>query len=166
MKILRHTVQFRLQKWGQWTQEPRREFGRSSSPFGKIAEMRENAGIRADGIRYEIIVVDGKSVQCPPDGGMSAECERAGKALSFDLQCREVEEAVASLPDGMRRVIVDTYVVDKLEEPRSQERVADRLKLSRSTVRDALKTAHVRIAARIYGPFMLAELADEEEQAA
>lgn len=168
MIIRKHTLQHRLLQWGQWTQEPRREFGRSSSPFGKIAEMHENAGLHGDGIRYEIIVVDGKSVQCPPDGGMWAECERAGRALSFDLKCREVEEAVACLPDAMRKAIIETYVVARKNDPRPQKEVAKRLKVSRSTVRDALKTAHGRIALRIYGPFQLVadewvDEADEDE---
>lgn len=166
MKITKHTVEYRLMKWGRWTQEPQRHFGRSSSPFGKIAEMQDNAGVRADGIRYEIIEVDGDSVSCPPDGGMWHECERAGKALSFDIQCREVEDAVSRLPEQMRKAVINTYVVDKLEDPRSTHEVARRMRLSQSTVHESLSAAHMRISKSIYGAFMPSPREDEVSEAA
>src|SRR3546814_2837529 len=62
MKVQKHTVQWRLMLWGQWVQEPRTELAQSFSPFGKFAEMQENSNARADGIIYEIIDGDRKSV--------------------------------------------------------------------------------------------------------
>jgi hypothetical protein len=166
MTIRKHTVEYRLMKWGQWTQEPQRHFGRSTSPFGTIAEMQDNAGIHPDGIRYEIIEVNGDSVSCPPDGGMWHEYERAGKALAFDIQCREVEEAVSRLPCQMRKAIIHTYVVGRLDDPRSTHEVARRMNLSQSTVRESLSVAHQRVSRAIYGAFSLAECTREVPEAA
>lgn len=161
MKILRHTVQWRLKQWGDWTLEPRRDWGHSSSPFGKIAEMQENAGIRADGIRYEIIEFDGESISCPPDGGMWAEVERQGKAMAFDIKCREVEQAVSALPQSHRLAVIHTYVVGKKEDPRSSRVVADLMKISHKTVSLLLKEAHKRVADAVYGVFQV--LPSDEE---
>lgn len=156
MKIERHSVQWRLMMWGQWTQEPRREFARSSSPFGRIVEMQDNAGIVPDGIRYEIITVDGEAVSVPPDGGLSEACERAGRSLAHDMRCREVESAVADLPDGMRKAIITVYVVPRREKPRSEREAALRLGVSQQTINEALTKAHARVSRQIYGMFDLA----------
>lgn len=152
MRPKRHTVQFRLWRWGGWVQLPREDIARSSSPFGRIAEERNAAGNQGDGIRYEI--VDG--VSCPPDGGMSRAVEHAGRAISRSIQCREVHEAVSFLPERMRQVTIETYVVARGEDPRSARSVAERMGLDESTVREALKAAHERVSRRIYGPFELA----------
>ncbi|HEY0916525.1 MAG TPA: hypothetical protein VGE22_16750, partial [Solimonas sp.] len=150
MKIERHTVQYRLMKWGQWCQEPAPVLSRCSSPFGRIAEMKENAGIRGDGIVFDLIEVDGEVVSCPPDGGMSAMVERQGRAQAHDIRCREVNEAVLRLPQGMRRIIEQTYQVPHREHPRSARVVAELLKITQQTVQEALKIAHKRISASIY----------------
>lgn len=149
MKIQRHTVQWRLKLWGRWTQEPRPEFTPSSSVFGTIKEMEGNAGIHGDGIRYEII--DG--VSCPPDGGMARAVVRRGRAIAHDIRCRETADAVSRLPDQMRRIVRDTYVVPVREHPRSAREVARRLRLHHSSVQGALDAAHARVARSIYGPF-------------
>ena len=155
MNIQKHTIQERLEKWAQWTQEPRRQFGRSSSPFGKIAEMRENAGIRADGIRYELITVDGVSVSCPPDGGMWSEVERQGRAMAHDMRCREVDQAVADLPTPNRMAIIHTFVVSRREKPRTTRAVGDLMACSHNQVAKLLREAYARICYRVYGPFQV-----------
>jgi len=160
MKIERNTVQYRLMKWGQWCQEPAAVLSRSSSPFGRIAEMQENAGIRGDGIVFELIEVDGEVVSCPPDGGMSAMVEQRGRELAHNIRCRETNEAVQHLPQAMRRAIWETYVVPHRERPRSARVVAGRIGVDESTVRESLKGAHAKISARIYGPF---DFADERQ---
>lgn len=162
MKIERHTVQWRLMEWGRWTQEPRRDFGRSSSPFGKIAEMHDNAGIHADGIRYEIISEGGETFSCPPDGGMSAEVERNAKALAFDIKCREIESAVSELSDAARRVVIATYVVPKRERVRSGRQAADKLGITQQAVHEHLENAHEKVSRRVYGAFHIAAPADLE----
>lgn len=151
VKIPPHSVQSRLEKWGQWVQQPRQITAASSSPFGRIAEERNAAGNHGDGIRYEII--DG--VACPPDGGLAREMERKARAWGHDIRCREVHEAVGQLPDAMRKAITDTYVVPDREDPRSAREVARRLDRDVSTVEEALEKAHKRVARAIFGPFTL-----------
>lgn len=164
MIIQKHTIQHRLKHWGEWSQEPRRDWGRSSSPFGKIAEMHENAGIHADGIRYEILTVDGQSFSCPPDGGMSAEVERQGRAMAHDIRCREVEEAVSNLPQAHRLAIIHTYVVPRREKPRSTRAVSDLMSCSHTQVARLLSEAHERLARRIYGEFEIVAVSDAAEE--
>lgn len=163
MKIPRHTVQHRLMTWGRWVQEPKREFARSSSVFGRIHEMQENAGIYADGIRYELIEVDGDSVMCPPDGGLSREVERRARELAHDIRCRETHAAVSMLPDDLRLTIIHVYVVPVREEPRSMRAAAKRLGVSDKTIGARLKSAHERVAREIYGRFEVVAGSDDEE---
>lgn len=162
MKIERHTVQHRLMCWGRWVQEPRREFAHSSSVFGRIREMQENAGISGDGIRYDLIEVDGDAVMCPPDGGLSRAVERRARELAYDIRCRETHAAVAMLPDGLRSAVIHVYVVPQRERPRSARRAAERLGVSDKTLRKRLDEAHERVALEIYGRFeVLPDDADE-----
>lgn len=164
MNIRKHTIQHRLQQWAQWTQEPRRLFGRSSSPFGKIAEMQENAGVHVEGIRYELITVDGVTVSCPPDGGMWSEVERQGSAMAHDMRCREVESAVADLPLDHRMAIVHTFVVTRREKPRTTRAVGDLMDCSHKHVQKLLREAYVRVSYRVYGPFeVIGNDADDDE---
>jgi hypothetical protein len=149
MKIQKHTIQWRCKLWGIWAQQPRVEYERSSSVFGRIHEEQENAGIHGDGIRFEII--DG--VSCRPDGGMARAVIAKGRAIAHDIRCRETAEAISCLPAQMRNAIVHTYVVPHRESPRGFAEVARRLDIDESTVREYLRVAHERIARRIYGPF-------------
>lgn len=153
MKIEPHTIQSRLKFWGQWRNEPRRYFGRSSSPFARIAEMKENAGIRPEGMAYELISDEDGVFLCKPDGGLSSEVERSGRALAHDMKCREVQQAVLSLPKAMRRTVIAMYVVPKREDVKTAQAVAERLGVSRETVREAMKVAHRKISIAVYGPF-------------
>lgn len=153
MKTKSHSVQSRLKKWGHWVQDRQHLSAASYSPFGKIADERNASGNHGDGIRYEVI--DG--VSCPPDGGLSRELERHARAWGHDIRCREVHQAVASLPPGMRRAIVETYVVSAREDPRSAREVARRLDLHLKTVQESLHAAYRHIEREIFGPFELAE---------
>lgn len=157
MKITPHSVESRLQKWGQWKQEARHIEARSSSPFGRIADERNAAGNHGDGIRYEII----EGTPCPPDGGLAKEYERKAAAWGHDLRCREVNSAVADLPDELRRVIIETYIVPGREDPRSAELVAQRIGSNRKAVSRLRIDAHNRVARAIYGPFEV--VGDEED---
>lgn len=158
MKIEPHSVQARLQKWGRWRQQPRPQLAAWPSIFGRIKDEGGNAGIHGDGIRYEII--DG--VSCPPDGGLSKAYVKAAKATTWDTLCREVDEAVNSLPPRRRLIIETVYIVAPREHPRSQARTAALLELERTTVRESLNLAHAFVADRIFEKFVL--LADEETQ--
>ncbi|MGB1561569.1 MAG: hypothetical protein ACPHN2_08740 [Sinimarinibacterium flocculans] len=150
MKIRPHSVESRLQKWGQWVQEARHVEVRSSSPFGRIADERNAAGNHGEGIRYEII----EGTPCPPDGGLSREYEAKAAAWGYDIRCREVHAAVSELPDDLRRVMIETYIVPPREEPRSAEHVASRVAhLNRKAVSRLRIEAHDRVAQKIYGPF-------------
>lgn len=149
-KITPNSVQSRLEQWGQWVQERRHIEPASSSPFARIREMRENAGI-ADGIRYEII--DG--VACPPDGGMAREVERRARAWAYDIRCRETHTAIADLPDGMRRAVIAVYVVPQREGPRTIRAAAHEAGIPKSTFAELLGAAHTLLSRAIYGPFSL-----------
>ena len=151
MRIERNTVQWRLMLWGRWVTEPRVDDTRTTSPFGRIAEERNAAGNHGDGIRYEII----EGTACPPDGGMAKAVEFRDNVIMHNIRCREVQAAVAWLPEQMRKVVVETYVVPRGCKPRSQRAVADRMNLSQSTVRDALQSAHSKVSVSIYGPYDL-----------
>lgn len=153
LKIERNTIQWRLKLWGRWVQQDKQHFAHYSSVFGRIREMQDNAGIHGDGIRYELIEVDGESVMCPPDGGLSRAVERQAADLLHDIRCRETHAAVSMLPDAMRRTIIAVYVVPAREQPRSARRAAEKLSINHKTVLEALKTAHERVAREVYGPF-------------
>lgn len=155
----RHSVQSRLAKWGRWVQEPRPELSRSRSVFGRIQDDRENAGIHGDGIRYDLVTVDGDTVSCPPDGGMSAAVEWRGKALAHDMRCRETARAVGMLPQALRAALQERFVVPPREKLRSATIVGLRLGITGSAAEKRLERAYDRIARDIYGPFEVVEVA-------
>src|SRR3546814_16316406 len=80
-------------------------------------------------------------------------------------RCKDVNEALGWLPAQMRRTIETTYIVPGKGEPRSLAHVADLMNLSPSTVKEALKAAHKRVAGRLYGPFELIANAEMEATA-
>src|SRR3546814_12703350 len=80
-------------------------------------------------------------------------------------RCKDVNEALGWLTAQMRRTIETTYIVPGKGEPRSIAHVADLMNLSPSTVKEALKAAHKRVAGRIYGPFELIDNAEMEAAA-
>eukprot|EP00456_Euglypha_rotunda_P026519 TRINITY_DN21361_c0_g1_i1.p1 TRINITY_DN21361_c0_g1~~TRINITY_DN21361_c0_g1_i1.p1 ORF type:complete len:182 (-),score=35.40 TRINITY_DN21361_c0_g1_i1:346-891(-) len=142
-----------LRNWGRWTQQPKPHFARSVSIFGRIREMHENAGISGDGIRYDLVEVDGEAVMCKPDGGMADMVDRIGEAMAHDLRCRLFADAVANLPGQQRSAISIMYVVPLREDPRSIREVARQLERDESTVREAVSAAHRKVGSRVYGTF-------------
>ena len=154
-----------LRNWGRWTQQPKPHFERTASVFGRIKEMGENAGIHGDGIKYDLLEVDGDVFMCPPDGGMGDMVDRAGSALAHDLRCRLFADAVANLPAQQRAAIITMYVVPLREDPRSIREVARQLEKDYSTVKESLATAHTKIGRRVYGTFELVEAASEQQAA-
>lgn len=157
MRIKPHTVQHRLQQWGRWMKSPRIHFTPTVSPAANMVEMKENAGIHGDGMKFEII--DGVSI--PPDGGMSRAVERRGRELAHDARCRETNEAVMTLPLRMREAVIRTFVIEDREDPRTQELVAELMHLSVRTVQEYLETAYERVSRRIYGTFEVLPDPDE-----
>jgi hypothetical protein len=166
MIVKPHTIQARLMHWGQWSQQPRQHFDRSSSVFGRIAEMQGNAGIGADGIRYDMITIGGETVMCRPDGGMAEMADRAGRAMAHDFRCREIQDAIGHLPEVMRNTIKATYRVPYREKPRSSRMVAEMLGVSPATVVESLRRAHEKIAGHVYGPFEVVAGPDEVQSEA
>lgn len=162
MKKDRNSIRSRLRHWGRWTQAPRLDLARSSSIFGIIVDMHENAGIRGDGIIYEII--DGVSI--PPDGGMSAAIEQRGHEAAHDIRCRETHEAVSHLSERLRQAVTHTFVVQERESTRTAARVAELMDISVHTAREYLAEAFDQLSDRIYGRFVLVEEGDELAKAA
>ena len=113
-----------------------------ASPFAKIAEMQENAGIRGDGIRPDMIEVDGESIACRPDGGMAAYCGRNDKTLAFHIRARETAYAIMGLPEPLRVVVLEMYTVAQRERPKSDRTVAELLGLPRLEVIKRLERAY------------------------
>ena len=175
MRIEKHTIQWRLWTWGQWVYEMRSKMlmiggvAKQIGDSGQVAQIapvgwardRNAAGSHSDGIKYQII--DG--VPVPPDGGMGELIERRAASIAHHLRCKETNEAVSWLPQGMRRIVVDTYVVPGRGKPRSTRLVAERLMLNQKTVQESLQTAHEKLARRIYGPFEIVEETEAEKAA-
>lgn len=131
----------RVREWGRvrhW--EKPNSF--PASPFAKIAEMHENAGIRGDGIRADMIEVDGESIACRPDGGMTAFCEKFEKGMPFHIRARETAYAIYGLPEDLRVVILEMYRVPQRERPKSDRAVAEALSLTRLEVIKRLERAY------------------------
>lgn len=142
----------RLESWAMWLLRPVSAFP-SSSIFQKIKEMQANAGVRADGLRYEIIKVGGDSIACPPDGGMWQAVARRGRELAEDIRCIETHVAVSNLPAELRLVVVRRWVrVSAREKKRSVSQVAVELGIPRQTVEDRIQRALEKLDRAIYGP--------------
>lgn len=113
-----------------------------ASPFARIAEMHENAGIRGDGIASDMITMDGESVACRPDGGMADFCERHEKGMPYHIRARETAYAIHALPESLRVVVIEMYGVPSRERPKSDRAVADKMGLPRLEVIRRLERAY------------------------
>lgn len=158
MSTKRSPARKRLEDWGQWVQNPRSVQAGTYSVFGKIADERNAAGDRGEGIRYEII--DG--VSCPPDGGLAREMEIKARAWGFDFRCRETHAAIDLLPAQMRLAIREMYAVPSREEPRTIRAVSVRMNRDYKTIHESITTAHQKIERELFGPFEVLPDADDE----
>ena len=114
------TVVGRLREYARVRHErPVSTFG--DSPFARIAEMKENAGIYGNGIRYDMITTedDPEVTPCRPDGGLGALADRAGDALTRQIRCQEVATAINQMPTPYREAIFAMYHVEQRERCRS-----------------------------------------------
>lgn len=151
--IRRSPIHGRLEEWALWLISERPSALPGVSVFQKIRDQKQNAGARADGIRYEIIPDgEGGSVACPPDGGLWKSAQRIGRALAEDARCREIHIEVARLPDELRRVVVRRWV--RLHHRDGRMKVSDvarALGIPRQTCVDRIDRAAQIMEQRIYG---------------
>lgn len=115
-----------------------------SSPFAKIAEMKENAGARSLGIKYDMVQEphDTEATPCKPDGGMSDLVDRYRSSLPHHIRTRLTGESIANLPESLRVVVLTMYAVAMRERPRSDRAVSEILKITRLEVIRRLERAY------------------------
>lgn len=114
------------------------------SPFAKIAEMKENAGIRSGGIRYDIISTedDPEGTPCPPDGGLGRLAEYAGDILTRQTRCQEVATAINKMPEPYRLAIFAMYHVEQRDRVRTFTDAANKYGVPKGTYQLILTRAY------------------------
>jgi len=125
------TIEYRLVEFGEWLNEPGLHVAAGWSIFGKIREEQENAGAHGDGIKPDIIVIDGEATMCRPDGGLAALAEQMGREIARDNRCRDILDLLHYLPDHHRDVMKATYVAPARDVPRSARAAAKLLGVTR-----------------------------------
>jgi hypothetical protein len=61
------------------------------------------------GVRMEVVVLDGESTVCPPDGGIGRMIERMAASIERSHRCREVGETLDLMPRDLFLVVHHTY---------------------------------------------------------
>src|SRR5690349_12134678 len=87
------------------------------------------------GVRMEIIVLDGDSTACPPDGGAGAMIERMAKSIERSRRCRELGELLDLMPRNLYVVVHHTYAncAAPVEIPRRAEEAWRAIGVSKAT---------------------------------
>lgn len=140
----------RLREYARVRHEmPVNAFG--NSPFAKIAEMQENAGIRTIGIRYDMIATeeDPELTPCPPDGGLGDLAERCDEALTRQVRCQEVATAINQMPKQYRAAIYAVYHVEQREKARTFEDAAKKLSIPKTTFQLLMGSAYGWLEGRL-----------------
>lgn len=151
-------VKNRLREWAGWVHSPAYSAYPSSGVEYRILKEQENAGRRGDGMKFEIIEVNGESIACRPDGGMSQHAQRAGRQLALDNRCIETHKAIGFLPLALRQVIIRRWIrPDQRDKPLSFRDVGNLLEIPEETARDRHAKALTKLERHIYGPFTLAQ---------
>lgn len=124
------------------------------SPFARIVEMKENAGIRGDGFAYDMIATedDPEVTACRPDGGMADICDRMGYAISRETRCREMAEAIRTMPAVYREAIEAMYHVTMRERVRTFSVAAEKVGKPKSTYQLILNSAYGWLEGRLCLP--------------
>lgn len=123
-------VERRLDEYATWRNQPDMIYPSGASVFARIHEMQENAGVRAQGIKPDILVYNGEAVMCRPDGGMARKAEVLGELMETEQRCIAIHDLVRYLPDDLQRVFLATYVGPPREVPRRERDAAERLQIS------------------------------------
>lgn len=124
------------------------------SPFAKIAEMQENAGIRGSGIRYDMISTeeDPEVTPCLPDGGLGELAERAGHSLTQQIRCQEVATAINQMPEMYRSAIFAMYHVEHRDRVRTFTDAAAKCGKAKGTYQLILTRAYGWLEGRLCLP--------------
>lgn len=107
------------------------------------------------GVRMELVVHDGQTVMCPPDGGAAALVVRYEQAIIRSRECRDVGELLVKLQNYDQRlwhVIRVTYrdAMRPIEIPRKGSGAAELLNIAPSTYWDRRKKAQAWIGRRLF----------------
>lgn len=94
---------------------------------------REIRSKETGGVRMEIVVHDGDSVACPPDGGMGAMVDRMFYAIQKDNRCKEIAAIVGAMPADHLTIVQCTYIGHWRDVPRSSRAAAGILGVSHAT---------------------------------
>ena len=145
----------RLIEYCRWLQEPGVNYMPASS--GALARLADEGrdsrrkalrrGIRSrqgptsreirsketGGVRMEIVVHDGDSVACPPDGGMGAMVDRMFYAIQQDNRCSEIAAIVSEMPADHLTIVQCTYIGHWRDVPRTGKAAAGMLGVSVAT---------------------------------
>jgi len=139
-----------LEDWGIWAREPREQTAIMPSIFGRIYDGQGAAGEHGVGMKYEIIILDGESTACKPDGGMSKLAQRRADEIRRQIRMREVNKAVRELTTKQHSVVYLTYAVDRKQKPRSMRDVAAIMNIHFSTVDEHLKAAYKNLIPKVF----------------
>lgn len=145
----------RLLEYCRWLQEPGVNYMPASS--GALARLADEGrdsrrkalqrGIRSrqgptsreirsketGGVRMEIVVQDGDSVACPPDGGMGAMVDRMFYAIQRDSRCKELADLILVMPLEHSATVQCTYIGHWRDVPRTGKAAAGLLGVSMPT---------------------------------
>ncbi len=107
------------------------------------------------GIRMELLVYQGGTVMCRPDGGMSEMVVRMAGAIERSRECREIGEVLVQLQDYNQKlwhVVRETYrdAMNPSEIPRRGAGAAQLLKIAESTYWARRKKAQAWIGRRVF----------------
>lgn len=125
--------------------------------------MRENAGIRGDGVAYDMISTeeDPEVTACRPDGGMADMCDRLGYAVAREARCREIAQALHDMPAVYREAIKAMYHVEQRERARTFSVAAYKLGKPKSTYQLILTSAYGWLEGRLSLPVDRYQIGDE-----
>jgi hypothetical protein len=112
----------------------------------KTIEMlkRKGVGLRtvqskeSQGVRMELVVLDGETTACPPDGGVQDLVKRWSRSVDVSTACREVGQQLVHLQDfsqDLWDIVRVTYrdAMNPGELPRKGWHAASLLKISERT---------------------------------
>lgn len=120
------------------------------------------------GVKMELVVHEGETVMCPPDGGVNATLARYAGAVRVSRECREVGELLVQLQDHNQKlwhVIRVTYrdAMTPAEIPRTGEGAAAMLNIAPSTYWIHRKKALSWLGRRLFPEHADRFLTDESE---
>lgn len=128
-------VESLLVQYSEWRHEKRLELPSPRSTAALCVDMKENAGARGEGARYDTYEINGESFQARPDGGMGDLCDRMGRMIARDDRMLSVLRAVAAMPAHHKQVVEATYHVGPRDKPRGGREAASAMGLTHDAYR-------------------------------